>query len=190
MKYSTRSGTSSMCDRSGGRAIGSTFKRKNRSARKACLSTSFSRSRLVAAMTRTSTWMSVEPPTRLKLFSSRNRSSFACSAGRHLADFVEEDRPAVGGFQQAFLLHARVGERAALVTEQLALQQLLRQGRARDVHERPRRPIAGVVDDLGEQVLAGAALAGEQHGRRRCHGDAGGEVAQGNDRRRDAPTIR
>ena len=46
---------------------------------------------------------------------------------RHLADFVEEDRPAVGGFEQAPLLHPRVGEGPALVAEELALEQLLRQ---------------------------------------------------------------
>jgi hypothetical protein len=33
------------------------------------------------AITRTSTFRSAEPPTRLKVFSSRNRSSFAWSAG-------------------------------------------------------------------------------------------------------------
>ena len=96
----------------------------------------------MAAITRTSTRMSDEPPTRLKLFSSRNRSSLACSAGRHLADLVEEHRAAVGGFEQALLLHARIGERAALVAEELALEQLLGQRRAGDVHERPRRAIA------------------------------------------------
>ena len=35
----------------------------------------------MAAMTRTSTVMSCEPPTRLNAFSSRKRSSLACSAG-------------------------------------------------------------------------------------------------------------
>ena len=61
---------------------------------------------------------------------------------RHLADLVEEDRSAVGHLEQSFLLHARVRERAALVAEQLALEQLLRESRARDVHERLRRAIA------------------------------------------------
>ena len=58
MKYSTSSGMSSGCARSGGIAIGSTFRRKNRSARNLCLATSSSRLRLVAAITRTSTRMS------------------------------------------------------------------------------------------------------------------------------------
>jgi hypothetical protein len=103
--------------------------------------------------------MSATPPTRLNVFSSRNRSSFAWSPGRHLADFVEEHRAAVRRFEQPALLRARVGEGAALVPEQLALQNLLGQRRAGDVHERPRRPIAGVVQHLRREILAGAALA-------------------------------
>ena len=83
-----------------------------------------------------------------------------------------------------FLLHARIGEGAALVSEELALQQLLRQRRAGDIHERPRRPIARVVNDLGQEVLAGPALAGEQHGRRRSDRDAGDHVPKAGDRRR------
>ena len=93
---------------------------------------------MVAATTRTSTRMSARPPTRLNVFSSRKRSSLACSAGRHLADLVEEDGAAVGGLEQAALLLPRVGERAPLVAEQLALEQLLGQRRAGDVDERPR----------------------------------------------------
>ena len=57
----------------------------------------------------------------------------------HLADLVEEHRAAVGALEQPALLHPRIGERAALVAEQLALEQLLRQRRAGDVHEGPRR---------------------------------------------------
>ena len=116
--------------------------------------------------------MSARPPTRLKVFSSRKRSSLAWRAGRHLADLVEEHGAAVGGLEQAPLLLTRVGERAALVAEQLALEQLLGQRRARDVDERAGRAVAVVVDGLRGEVLAGAGLAGEQHGRRRAGGDA------------------
>ncbi len=55
---------------------------------------------------------------------------------RHLPDFVEEDRAAVGRFEQPALLLAGVGEGAALVPEQLAFEQLLRERRAGDVDER------------------------------------------------------
>ena len=41
-----------------------------------------------------------------------------------------------------------------------------------------------VVNDLGDEVLAGAALAGEQHRRRGADRDAGDQVPQRGDRRR------
>ena len=94
----------------------------------------------MAAMTRTSTRMSARPPTRLNVFSSRNRRSLACRPARHLANLVEEHGAAVGGLEQAALLLPRIGERAALVTEQLALEQLLGQRGHRDVDERPLSP--------------------------------------------------
>ena len=86
--------------------------------------------------------------------------------------------PPSARLEQPALLHARVGERAALVAEQLALEQLLGQRRAGDVHERPRRAVAGVVNHLRDEVLAGAALAGEQHRRRRAGRDLGDQVPQ------------
>ena len=46
---------------------------------------------------------------------------------RHVADLVEEDRAAIGDLEQAALLRDRAGERTALVTEQLALDQLGRE---------------------------------------------------------------
>ena len=91
---------------------------------------------------------------------------------RHLADFVEKHRAAVGRSRAARASAARAsGEGAALVAEQLAFEQRLGQRRARDVHERPRRAVAGVVQHFRGEVLAGAALAGQQHRRRRAGGD-------------------
>ena len=55
------------------------------------------------------------------------------------------------------------GERAALVAEQLALDQLGGNRRAVDLDERPRRERALAVDVRGQQLLAGARFAGEQH---------------------------
>ena len=101
----------------------------------------------------------------------------------HLADLVEEHRAAVGHLEQAALLLARIGERAALVTEQLAFEQRLGQRRAGDVHERPGRAIARVVQDLRGEILAGAALAGQQHRRRRACRDLLEQCFQLRDRR-------
>ena len=92
-------------------------------------------------------------------------------ARHHLADLVEKDRAAVGRLEQPALLPIGAGERAALVAEQLALEQRFRQRRAGDVHERLRRAAAVVVNHLGGQILAGAALARQQHRRRRARRD-------------------
>ena len=79
------------------------------------------------------------PPTRLKVFSSRNRSSFACSAGTISPISSRNTVPPSADSSRPRFCWSRVGERAALVAEQLALEQRLGQRRAGDVHERARR---------------------------------------------------
>ena len=79
--------------------------------------------------------------------------------------------PPSADLEQAALLPVGAGERAALVAEQLALEQRLGQRRAGDVHERLRGAVAVVVQHLGREILAGAALAGQQHRRRRARRD-------------------
>ena len=49
--------------------------------------------------------------------------------GRHVADLVEEQRAAVGLLEAAGALAIGAGEGAALVTEQLGLEQRLRRAR-------------------------------------------------------------
>ena len=58
----------------------------------------------------------------------------------HVADLVEEERAAVGLLEEAALPRLRAGERAALVAEELALDELARDGRA--VHLDERRVVA------------------------------------------------
>ncbi len=78
----------------------------------------------------------------------------------HVADFIEEQRAAVGLLQlaaHAFL--ARAGEAAAAITEQLALDQAFRDGRAVEGDEVLAGALAGVVHGLGERLFAGAGFA-------------------------------
>ena len=58
----------------------------------------------------------------------------------------------------------RAGEGALLVAEQLALDQPLRDRPAVDLDQRPVPARAPLVQRAGDQLLAGAGLAGEQHG--------------------------
>ena len=57
-----------------------------------------------------------------------------------LADLVEEDRAAVGRLELPDLELVGAGEGAALVAEQLALQEVTRHGGAVDLDERGRAP--------------------------------------------------
>jgi hypothetical protein len=84
---------------------------------------------------------------------------------RHLADFVEEEHAAVRLLDASRLRRHRPGERAALVTEQFRLEQLVGECGAVDRDERPMAAPRSVVDEARHHFLAGARLPGEQHGR-------------------------
>ena len=82
---------------------------------------------------------------------------------RHIADFVEKQRAAIGAFDPADILLHRAGEGPLLVAEELAFEQCLGDGGAVDRDERRRGAPAQLVDRLRQQLLAGAALAEQQY---------------------------
>ncbi len=82
---------------------------------------------------------------------------------REVADLVEEDRAAVGGDELADLLAHRAGEAPLLVAEELRLDQLFGDRRAVDADEWLVAPRRAVVDGARHELLAGAALARDQH---------------------------
>src|SRR5690606_25434935 len=81
---------------------------------------------------------------------------------RHVADLVEEQRPPARQLDLADRLLHRTGERAALVSEQLAFQELLGNGRAVDRDEPAVLARALRVQGAGNELLARAALAQDQ----------------------------
>ncbi len=81
---------------------------------------------------------------------------------RCLADLVEENRAAVGFMKQTAFLADRAGERAALVAEELRLEQVLRKRAAVDGDELPPPP-GVVVNGPRDQLLARTRFAGDQH---------------------------
>ncbi len=87
-----------------------------------------------------------------------------CSKRRHIADLVQKDRAAGALLELADAAAVGSGEGALLVPEQLALQQRLGNGRAVDRQEAPGCPRAVLIDGPRDQLLAGAALAADQHG--------------------------
>ena len=81
---------------------------------------------------------------------------------RQLADLVEEQRAAVGFLELADALVDGAGERALLVAEQDALDQVLGDGAAVDGDERLAGALALALDGARDQLLADAAFALDQ----------------------------
>jgi hypothetical protein len=107
---------------------------------------------------------------------------------RELADLVEEERAAGRELEAPSLELVGPGEGAALVAEELRLDQRLWQRRAVERDEATRGPRAGVMDRPGQDFLAGAALAGEEH--RRGGGRDLSGVVDGRDEPRGPPDDR
>ena len=90
-------------------------------------------------MMRTSIGSSVLPPTRRTTRSCSARRSFTCIVTRGLADLVEEERSALRLLEEALLLLDGARERAALVAEELGLEEVLGHRAAVDRDERAGR---------------------------------------------------
>lgn len=85
--------------------------------------------------------------------------------GAHLADLVEHQRALIGRLELADLAFRRPGERPLLMPEQLAGEEVFREGGAIQADEDVLLARAGVVDSPGDELLADAALAADQQGR-------------------------
>src|SRR5207247_10793736 len=84
--------------------------------------------------------------------------------GLERADLVEKQRAALGQLEAAELALIGSGERALLVAEQLGLDQRVRERGRIDGHERLVTARALPMNGAGDQLLAGAALAGDDDG--------------------------
>ena len=82
---------------------------------------------------------------------------------RHVADFIEQQSTAFGGFEQAFLRARRAVERTFFVSEQFGFEKILCHCAAVDGDEGFVAPRAGVVNGMRQEFLAGSTLAGEQY---------------------------
>ena len=97
--------------------------------------------------------------------------------GRHLADLIEQNGTPVSQLETPLALGQRAGESALFVAEELALDEILRDGRAVDLDERPVGPGALAIDGPRHQLLAGAAFTLDEH-RGLGSGDFTDEVAK------------
>ena len=94
-----------------------------RSCRKVPDRTISPKSRLVAAITRTSTRKSWFPPTRVTVRSCKTRSSFGLDALGEFADLIEKNRAAARLLELAALLRNGAGKRPFLMPEELTFEQ-------------------------------------------------------------------
>src|SRR5579862_9019423 len=83
---------------------------------------------------------------------------------RHVTDLIEEQRAAVGLLEAPAPLYVRTGKGAALVSEELRLEQVRRNRRRVEGDERSPRARTVLVQCPGDELLAGAGLARDQHG--------------------------
>ncbi|MNH25849.1 hypothetical protein D3C79_858710 [compost metagenome] len=89
---------------------------------------------------------------------------FALRLQRQAADFIQEQRAILRQLELAYrAILVRPGERTRDIAEQLGLDQLAWNRCARNRHKGLRAPRPRVVNALGEQFLAGTALAVDQH---------------------------
>ena len=79
-----------------------------------------------------------------------------------LPDLVQEDGASVRKLEAALLLADGTGERALLMTEELAFQKRRRQRCAVDLDERPLAAVREAVYRIGDELLARAALPCDQ----------------------------
>ena len=80
------------------------------------------------------------------------------------ADFVEEDGPAVGDFEQPGAGGIGAGERAAAVSEEFAFDEIFGEGAAVDRDHRSIRAEAGVMQGAGDEFFAAPGFAADQDG--------------------------
>ena len=106
-------------------------------------------------------------PQALELVLLHHAQDLGLGRRAHVPDLVEEDRPLVGLLELPDPQPVRSRERSPLVPEQLALQQVLVQGGAIDLHQRLLPPRALEVDQAGEDLFPRPGLPGDQHGRMR-----------------------
>jgi hypothetical protein len=97
-----------------------------------------------------------------------------CTEGVISPHLVQEEGAAAGSHQETILVAHGAGERALHVPEQLRLQERLGKSAAVDGNEGAARTVGAVVDEAGNDLLAGPRLARDEHGGLRGGHGAGG----------------
>jgi hypothetical protein len=88
---------------------------------------------------------------------------------RHVADFVEKQRPPLGLLETADRARVGAGESALLVAEQFAFDEVSRDRGHVDGDERAGFAFAVIVQSARDEFFPGARLAGNHHGQIGLH---------------------
>ena len=98
----------------------------------------------------------------VKLSVGQDPQQAGLQLGRHVTDFVQEQRAAFGLFKPAATPGLGAGKRPSLVAEQLAFQQVARNGGGIDGDKGFGRAGRMAVQGLGNQLFARARFTGDQ----------------------------
>ena len=99
----------------------------------------------------------------MKLAFLQHAQQLGLRIGVQVADLVEKERPAVGQLEFAAPHRRGAGERAFLVAEQFAFNQLTRNGGTVHLDERAFDKRTLLMDISREQLLARARFTDQQH---------------------------
>lgn len=91
----------------------------------------------------------------LNLLRLQRPQEFHLDGRRDIADLIQEDIPAVSGFESSFPVAGRPGEGALDVPEKLAFQQCLIQSGAVELNIGAFAPLSQIVNGMGDQLFAG-----------------------------------
>ena len=103
-------------------------------------------------------------PDSVKLPALQDAQEFGLESRRNLSDLIQEDGSPVGDFEESAAIVGGAGECALGVTEEFAFEQGV--GKCCAVHrdERGIAPVGVLMEQVGDDFLAGSRLAGNQDG--------------------------
>ena len=96
-------------------------------------------------------------------FFLKHAEKFGLQAEAEVADFVEEEGAVVGGFDAALTAEESSGKGAFFVAEEFVFDEIFGEVGAGEGDERASAAQTFVMDGAGEEFLAGAGFAGDEH---------------------------
>ena len=92
-----------------------------------------------------------------------NVKQFGLKLGRHLGDFIEENRPILRFFKTPAPLIDGAAESAFFMSEKFSFEQRLWNRRAVDLDQRSGTASAPGVNDVGHDFFSDAAFSSDEH---------------------------